>query len=108
MARHRLVHCFLLDGGSDASTSSSSNDNATNDERLRRGGFEADRLNVNELARIDAEIGALKCKLGELELSYDELDRLVERAKGQRINPNVEVDNTLTLTCANVFNFVNA
>ena len=51
----------------------------------------SNKLNLTELERINSEIDVLKCKLNELEQKHLDLDKLIERAKFEKINPNVEV-----------------
>jgi hypothetical protein len=51
----------------------------------------SNKLNLTELERINAEIDVLKGKLNELEQKHLDLDKLIERAKFEKINPNVEV-----------------
>lgn len=51
----------------------------------------ADKLNLEELNKINAEMETLRKKLTELEQRHINLDRVIERAKFAHINPNIEV-----------------
>jgi hypothetical protein len=50
----------------------------------------ADQINLRELERINSEIDIMKKKLSELEIKHVDLDRLIERAKDKKINPNID------------------
>jgi hypothetical protein len=53
----------------------------------------SNQLNLNELNRINAEIEQLRGKLSDLEKKHLELDKIIERAKFEKVNPNVEVSS---------------
>lgn len=53
----------------------------------------ADKLNLNELERIDSQIGLMKKKLSELEKKHSQLDQLIDRAKHAKINPCVQKES---------------
>ena len=73
----------------------------------------AHQINKSELAKIDAEIEALRTKLVELEYKHSELDEEIEKAKYRQINPNVQRERDRNLessevevfcvTCGNLF-----
>jgi virulence-associated protein VapD len=48
------------------------------------------RLNQTELERCNYEIDHLKKHLSNLEKKHDDLDKVIERANFEKINPNVE------------------
>ncbi|RNA12874.1 CXXC-type zinc finger 1-like, partial [Brachionus plicatilis] len=52
----------------------------------------ADKMNLDELERINAQINLMKKKLGELEQKHVDLERIIDRAKYAKINPSVERD----------------
>lgn len=52
----------------------------------------SDKLNMTELERINSQISLMRKKLVELEQKHADLDKIIERAKYAKINPNVEHD----------------
>ncbi len=48
-------------------------------------------LNQNELDRINSEIESLRRNLTDLEQKHLDLDKIIEKAKFKKINPNIEV-----------------
>ena len=51
----------------------------------------SDIYNNAQLSKINSEILSLRQKLIELEARHVDLDRLIEKAKSAKIDPNVEV-----------------
>jgi len=54
-------------------------------------------LNQNELDRINSEIEMLRRTLTDLEQKHLDLDKIIEKAKFKKINPNIEVGITNNL-----------
>lgn len=76
MARNRLIHFLDSEKCDFESMLSPSN---------------ADKLNIDAIEKINAQMELLRQRLVDLEQKHADLDKIIERAKFSSINPNIEV-----------------